>query len=215
MLFRSPLEDFIPTQVIKDKAAFEKLHAEAKKRVQDYKNPAVSVDQKSISYYQALRDIGEGKGRAGGVDLLPFFFNEKDFVREPDQAKRNILVLKQELLASQGKLKLGLDLQGGVSFTLKVDPSGVESGEKTEGDKAKMDHSQMVAQAIAVMEHRVNEFGVAEPVIRPVGDLSLEIQLPGEDAANNPDIMDALKKPAKLEFRQVYRGDRQIGRAHV
>ena len=64
MLFRSPLEDFIPTQVIKDKAAFEKLHAEAKKRVQDYKNPAVSVDQKSISYYQALRDIGEGKGRS-------------------------------------------------------------------------------------------------------------------------------------------------------
>jgi len=204
----TPLEQFVPTQVIKDKPAFDKLHAEAKKRVDDYKNPAVPADQKSISYYQALRDIGEGKGRAGGVDLLPFFYNEKDFVREPDQAKRNILVLKQQLLASQGKLKLGLDLQGGVSFTLKVDPSGVESGEKADGDKAKMDHAQMVAQAITVMEHRVNAFGVAEPVIRPVGDLSLEIQLPGEDAANNPDIMDALKKPAKLEFRQVYRGER-------
>jgi SecD/SecF fusion protein len=204
----TPLEEFIPTQVIKDKPAFEKLHAEAKKRVRDYKDAAVPADQKSISYYQALRDIGDGKGRPAGVDLLPFFFNEKDFVREPDQAKRNILVLKQELLASQGKLKLGLDLQGGVSFTLKVDPSGVESGEKADGDKAKMDHAQMVNQAITVMEHRVNAFGVAEPVIRPVGDLSLEIQLPGEDAANNPDIMDALKKPAKLEFRQVYRGER-------
>jgi len=55
------------------------------------------------------------------------------------------------------------------------------------------------------MEKRVNEFGVAEPVLRPVGDLSLEIQLPGEDAANNPDVIDALKKPAKLEFRQVHR----------
>lgn len=204
----TPLEDFIPTQVINDKPGFEKLHAEAKKRVKDYKDAAVPADQKSVSYYQALRDIGEGKGRASSVDLLPFFFKEKDFVREPDQAKRNILVLKQELQASQGKLKLGLDLQGGVSFTLKVDPTGIEAGEKSSGDKGNMDHAQMVAQAIAVMEHRVNEYGVAEPVLRPVGDLALEIQLPGEDAANNPDVIDVLKKPAKLEFRQVYRGER-------
>ena len=204
----TPLEDFVPTQVIKDKPAFEKIHAEAKKRLRDYKDAAVPADQKSVSYYQALRDIGEGKGRAGSVDLLPFFYDEKDFVREPDLAKRNILVLKQQLLASQGRLKLGLDLQGGVSFTLKVDPSGAESGEKSSGDKSNMDPAQMVAQAITVMEQRVNAFGVAEPVIRPVGDLSLEVQLPGEDAANNPDIMDALKKPAKLEFRQVYRGER-------
>lgn len=204
----TPLEEFIPTQVIKDKPAFEKLHAEAKKRLRDFKDAAVPADQKSVSYYQAMRDIGEGKGRVGSVDFLPFFYRVEDFVREPDQSKRNILVLKQQLLASQGKLKLGLDLQGGVSFTLKVDPSGVESGEKANNDKASMDSAQMVAQAIAVMEQRVNAFGVAEPVIRPVGDLSLEVQLPGEDAANNPDIMDALKKPAKLEFRQVYRGER-------
>jgi len=204
----TPLEDFVPTQVIKDKPAFEKIHAEARKRLRDYKDAAVPADQKSVSYYQALRDIGEGKGRAGSVDLLPFFYDEKDFVREPDLAKRNILVLKQQLLASQGRLKLGLDLQGGVSFTLKVDPTGAESGEKSSGDKSSMEPAQMVAQAITVMEQRVNAFGVAEPVIRPVGDLSLEVQLPGEDAANNPDIMDALKKPAKLEFRQVYRGER-------
>ncbi|MFM9146645.1 MAG: protein translocase subunit SecD, partial [Verrucomicrobiota bacterium] len=68
--------------------------------------------------------------------------------------------------------------------------------------------SEMVAQAVKVMEQRINSFGVAEPVIRPVGELSLEVQLPGEDAANNPDVIDALKKPAKLEFRQVHRYER-------
>ena len=182
----TPLEEFIPTQVIKDKPVFEKIHAEAQKRLRDYKDAAVPADQKSVSYYQALRDIGEGKGRAGSVDLLPFFYQEKDFVREPDLAKRNILVLKQQLLASQGRLKLGLDLQGGVAFTLKVDPSGAESGEKSNGDKTSMDSAQMVAQAIAVMEQRVNAFGVAEPVIRPVGDLSLEVQLPGETPPTTP-----------------------------
>ena len=204
----TPLEQFVPTQVIAQKPEFEKLHAEALERVKRYKDAAVAADQKSVSYFQALRDIGEGRGRAAPVDFRPFFFTEAQIVREPDQAKRNGIVLKQLLVGSQGRLKLGLDLQGGVSFTLKVDPTGAESGEKTAGDKSSVSHADMVNQALQVMEQRVNQFGVAEPVLRPVGDLSLEIQLPGEDAANNPDVIDSLKKPAKLEFRQVHRTER-------
>ncbi len=202
----TPLEEFVPTQVITQSAEFAKIHSEAKTRVANSKMSTVAADQKAVSYYQALRDIGEGKGRATAVDLRPFFFNEKDFIREPDQNKRNAIVLKQLLLRSQGRLKLGLDLQGGVSFTLKVDPTGAETGGKSSKDTSNVSNAEMVKQAVQVMEQRVNQFGVAEPVLRPVGDLSLEIQLPGEDAANNPDVIDALKKPAKLEFRQVYRG---------
>ncbi|MEY4132682.1 MAG: hypothetical protein RL592_740 [Verrucomicrobiota bacterium] len=203
-----PLDQFVPAQVIAQKPEFDKLHAEALERVKRYKDAAVPADQKSVSYYQALRDIGEGRGRAAPVDFRPFFFTEAQIVREPDQSKRNGIVLKQLMVASQGRLKLGLDLQGGVSFTLKVDPTGAESGEKSAGDKSHVSHAEMVNQALQVMEQRVNQFGVAEPVLRPVGDLSLEVQLPGEDAANNPDVIDALKKPAKLEFRQVHRTER-------
>ena len=201
----TPLDGFVPSQVIANQADFAKIHTEAKERVQAYKDAAIPAEKKSVSYYQALRDISEGRGRKEGVDLRPFFFTEAEFVREPDQAKRNILVLKQLLQRSQGRLKLGLDLQGGVSFTLKVDPTGAESGAKGTSDKANVSHAAMVGQALQVMEQRINSFGVAEPVLRPVGDLSLEVQLPGEDAANNPDVIDALKKPAKLEFRQVHR----------
>ena len=201
----TPLEEFVPTQVIANAADFAKLHQEAKERMRLYKDASAPNDKKSVSYFQALRDIGEGRGRANPVDLRPFFYKEADFVREPDMTKRNGIVLKQLLVNSQGKLKLGLDLQGGVSFTLKVDPTGAESGAQTNNDKAAVSHQQMVNQALQVMEQRVNSFGVAEPVLRPVGDLALEIQLPGEDAANNPDVIDALKKPAKLEFRQVHR----------
>ena len=203
-----PLDQFVPAQVIAQKPEFDKLHAEALERVKHYKDAAVAADKKSVSYFQALRDIGEGRGRAAPVDFRPFFYTEAQIVREPDQAKRNGIVLKQLMVGSQGRLKLGLDLQGGVSFTLKVDPTGAESGEKGVGDKSNVSHADMVNQAIQVMEQRVNQFGVAEPVIRPVGDLSLEVQLPGEDAANNPDVIDALKKPAKLEFRQVHRTER-------
>ncbi|MFZ9461190.1 MAG: protein translocase subunit SecD [Opitutales bacterium] len=204
----TPLDQFVPTQVIAQKPEFDKLHAEALERVKRYKDAAVPADQKSVSYFQALRDIGEGRGRAAPVDFRPFFFTEAQIVREPDQAKRNGIVLKQLLVGSQGRLKLGLDLQGGVSFTLKVDPTGAESGEKGSADKSNVSRADMVNQALQVMEQRVNQFGVAEPVLRPVGDLSLEVQLPGEDAANNPDVIDSLKKPAKLEFRQVHRTER-------
>jgi SecD/SecF fusion protein len=203
-----PLDQFVPAQVIAQKPEFDKLHTEALERVKHYKDAAVAADKKSVSYFQALRDIGEGRGRAAPVDFRPFFFTEAQIVREPDQSKRNAIVLKQLLVSSQGRLKLGLDLQGGVSFTLKVDPTGAESGEKGAGDKSNVSAADMVNQAIQVMEQRVNQFGVAEPVIRPVGVLSLEVQLPGEDAANNPDVIDALKKPAKLEFRQVHRTER-------
>jgi SecD/SecF fusion protein len=203
-----PLDQFVPAQVIAQKPEFDKLHTEALERVKHYKDAAVAADKKSVSYFQALRDIGEGRGRAAPVDFRPFFFTEAQIVREPDQSKRNGIVLKQLLVSSQGRLKLGLDLQGGVSFTLKVDPTGAESGEKGAGDKSNVSAADMVNQAIQVMEQRVNQFGVAEPVIRPVGVLSLEVQLPGEDAANNPDVIDALKKPAKLEFRQVHRTER-------
>jgi len=200
-----PLETFAPSHVIAQQDDFAKLHKEALERVRLYGDAATPADKKSISYFQALRDIGEGRGRAAPVDLRPFFYTEAEFVREPDQNKRNVIVLKELLKASQGKMKLGLDLQGGVSFTLKVDPTGAEAGSKGNADKSDVSHANMVNQALVVMEKRVNEFGVAEPVLRPVGDLSLEIQLPGEDAANNPDVIDALKKPAKLEFRQVHR----------
>jgi SecD/SecF fusion protein len=203
-----PLDQFVPSQVVAQKPEFDKLHSEALERVKLYKDAAVPADKKSVSYFQALRDIGEGRGRAAPVDFRPFFFSEDQIVREPDQTKRNGIVLKQLLVSSQGRLKLGLDLQGGVSFTLKVDPTGAESGEKSAGDKSNVSHAEMVNQALQVMEQRVNQFGVAEPVLRPVGDLSLEVQLPGEDAANNPDVIDALKKPAKLEFRQVHRTER-------
>jgi hypothetical protein len=171
----TPLEQFVPTQVIAQRADFDKLHAEALERVKRYKDAAVVADQKSVSYFQALRDIGEGRGRAAPVDFRPFFFTAEQFILEPDQAKRNGIVLKHLLVSSQGRLKLGLDLQGGVSFTLKVDPTGAESGEKSAGDKSSVSRADMVNQAIQVMEQRVNQFGVAEPVIRPVGDLSLEV----------------------------------------
>ena len=199
-------EVYAPTRALSAKAKeFEELHKEALLRVSNQANAAVPEVKKSPSYYKALNDIGEGLGRDKGVDLLPFFFDEAKFVRIPNQTKRNAKVVAELYKECQGRLTLGLDLQGGVSFTLKIDPTGVETNPVGATKENAMSHSEMVAQALKVMEQRVNSEGLAEPVIRPVGDLSIEVQLPGTDAANNPGVMEKLKAPAKLEFRQVYR----------
>ncbi|MFM9147757.1 MAG: hypothetical protein ACKORI_06500, partial [Verrucomicrobiota bacterium] len=155
----TPFEQFVPTQVIEKADDFAKLHQEALARLKA--DASVPADRRSVSYFQALRDIGEGKGRDKGVDLRPFFFREDEVVREPELGKRNALVLKELLRRSQGRLRLGLDLQGGVAFTLKVDPTGAESGGTGESERAKVPPSEMVAQAVKVMEQRINSFGVA------------------------------------------------------
>ena len=236
-----PLADYVPGAVIKDEAAFAPLDREARARVAAHaaQDPAVPAERKAPTYYQALRDLAAGRGGDAVVDLLPFFFDPATFVREPELAKRNTLVLKELMRRSQGRLKLGLDLQGGVAFTLEVDTESavrdaarqvdeakaqvaaaesaadqaglsrarerLASAERTLADRQERGGARMIEEAVRVMERRINAYGVAEPVIRPVGDRVLEIQMPGADAANNPDIIDALKKPAKLEFRQVYR----------
>ncbi|MDR0536362.1 MAG: protein translocase subunit SecD [Puniceicoccales bacterium] len=265
----TPFETYMQERADKKQEEYRKLLDEAEARVKAWNDPAVPDEAKSKTFYAAVRDIGLGKGSATGVsggkpfDLTQFF--DVRVVDDPNIARRNGFLLQELLRQSQGKLRLGLDLQGGVSFTLRIDPKNFEPKESeikdaekrirqqltkdipnpdnaeavkglTEAQKkdarAKWDaalaqareRAETVAKenaaaaetrlkeglerAISVMEGRVNEFGVAEPLIRIVGTDSIEIQLPGEDAANNPDAIEKLKKPAKLEFRMVHRYER-------
>ena len=54
------------------------------------------------------------------------------------------------------------------------------------------------------MAGRLDGMGVAEPVIRPSGDDAIEIQIAGLSTKDNPEVIDSLKKPARLEFRRVH-----------
>jgi protein-export membrane protein SecD len=67
------------------------------------------------------------------------------------------------------KIKLGLDLRGGMQILLDVDTS------KLNQEQAK----DAVDNAIEVIRNRVDQFGVAEPSIQKVGDNRIMIQLPG------------------------------------
>ena len=90
------------------------------------------------------------------------------------------------------KIALGLDIQGGTSFLIRL-----MKGEKdvTKG---------MLEQAVEVIRKRVDYFGGGEPVISPVGNDRILVQIPGLDTAKIQEARDQLSRVAKLEFRLVY-----------
>src|ERR1700730_10855382 len=92
----------------------------------------------------------------------------------------------------QKKIQLGLDIQGGTSFLIRL------MGGDKEVNKA------MLEQAVEVIRKRVDYFGGGEPVISPVGNDRILVQIPGLDTAKIQEARDQLSRVAKLEFRLVY-----------
>jgi SecD/SecF fusion protein len=90
------------------------------------------------------------------------------------------------------KIQLGLDIQGGTSFLIRL----------MKGDKDVT--KAMLDQAVEVIRKRVDYFGGGEPVISPVGDDRILVQIPGLDTAKIQEARDQLSRVAKLEFRLVY-----------
>jgi preprotein translocase subunit SecD len=68
-------------------------------------------------------------------------------------------------------LKKGLDLQGGMHLTLEVD----------ESEQAVADKAEALDRALKVIRQRIDEFGVAEPVVQKIGTDRLVVELPGID----------------------------------
>jgi SecD/SecF fusion protein len=90
------------------------------------------------------------------------------------------------------KISLGLDIQGGTSFLIRL----------VGGDKEI--NKGMLEQAVEVIRKRVDYFGVGEPIISPVGNDRILVQIPGLDTAKIQEARDQLSRVAKLEFRLVY-----------
>ncbi|MBK8478437.1 MAG: protein translocase subunit SecD [Opitutaceae bacterium] len=145
------------------------------------------------SLYVALKNIG----RDERLDLSQFFpgVRLEDSLRNTE--KRNEILLNYLLKQSKGRLALGLDLRGGVAFTLEAptldDPAQHESMRQVQLEKA-----------VDIIGTRINGLGVSEPIVRPVGANRIEVQLPSVSTKENPEIIGALKKPARLDFRIVH-----------
>ena len=177
--------DFIAGEVETKNAEFQSLLTEAKARFDAKQAPSVFV---------ALRDLANERQ----IDLAKEYFpSAKMDPSLTNVSKKNNQLLQHLLQESKGSLQLGLDLRGGVAFVLEVDETAAANiGQRERGEK--------LDKAIEIIGDRINGLGVAEPLIRPLGENRIEVQLPGINTRDNPEVLESVKKPARLDFRLVY-----------
>lgn len=93
----------------------------------------------------------------------------------------------------KGRLNLGLDLKGGAHIVLQA--KGTETNPVTEDS---------IERLLAVLRNRIDQYGVAEPLIQRQGKERVIVDLPGVE---DPEAaLELIGKTALLEFRKVLNG---------
>ncbi len=99
----------------------------------------------------------------------------------------------EQLTPIDKRIRLGLDLQGGTSFLIRLvreNPDDVVSRD-------------LLDRAVEVIRKRVDAGGIGEPDIAPQGDDRILVQIPGLDNEQMNLTKEQLQRVAKLEFAIV------------
>ncbi|MEI8242703.1 MAG: protein translocase subunit SecD [bacterium] len=131
-------------------------------------------------------------------------------------------------IVRQGKIRLGLDLQGGTSFTVQIDQEELRrilrekmlAARNNVGEIPEADLDVEVERALKdadgrvleVLRNRVDKLGVNEPVIAAGKDHRITIQLPGADQKQREDAEELIKSAAFLQFRLVHKNNSEMVR---
>ncbi len=117
------------------------------------------------------------------------------------------------------KLRLGLDLSGGTSFTVAIDQARLESniraGSPDLNDSEVANQIAAIlkdadARAIEVIRNRIDGLGVNEPVIQGGKNHRINVQLPGIDAEQRAAAEQSLQSAAFLEFKLVHKNSAEL-----
>src|SRR5258706_3164312 len=146
-----------------------------------------AVELQRASPEKSYDDLREAIGTNDITKYFPYF-NAKES-RPPTQ-----FILNRIQREAAGKIKLGLDLQGGTSVLVRMNTNNL----------TKADTGAVLSQAVEVLRKRVDKLGVAEPLIQPQGTDRILVQLPGLSAADQESALISIKKAAFLEFRMVH-----------
>ncbi len=179
-----PFAEYSKSRVQAKSAEFSALLKEA--AAQKAANPTVSE-------FVALKQIAKDRR----IDLAAQFYPELNLGDVKNIERKNNILLDYLLKESRGKLQLGLDLVGGVAVTLEADEAALAK-------LPEWQRKEKLTKAIQIISDRVNGLGVAEPVIRPIGETRIEIQMPAVNTKDNPEAVNSIKKPARLDFRLVH-----------
>ncbi|MDP2989785.1 MAG: hypothetical protein Q8O57_04375, partial [Kiritimatiellota bacterium] len=113
----------------------------------------------------------------------------------------------------RSKVKLGLDLKGGTSFTVQINESEIEKQIREENKDltdvqvrsrlgTAVQHAQ--EQAVEIIRNRVDALGVAEPLIYPEKHNRVVVQIPGLKDADRDRAAKLIQSAAFLVFSIVH-----------
>jgi len=129
--------------------------------------------------------------------LLAGFSSEQALLDEIEKTYRTEFLELKDL--SVKVLQLGLDLRGGMSILLEADPAAYEArmGKSLTAEEV----TALVEQDIAILNERIDQFGVTEPDIRLQGSDQILVEIPG--AADPERVNSFLKGKGSLTFQIV------------
>ncbi len=182
--------------------AFFNDQADASKVDANFKQIVAKAQASEKADPDPHHQFGELMTAIGTNNIQPYFpYIDVRTEEQPTYALLNLLQRK-----AAGKIKLGLDLQGGTQFLVSLDTNhmvNVDTNGNKVGQMESTERQRLVSQAAEVLRRRVDTLGVAEPVIQPAGENHIMIQLPGLTQANQDEAKKNIQKAAYLEFRMV------------
>ncbi len=105
----------------------------------------------------------------------------------------------QDLIALESRaIKLGLDLKGGMHVVLQVDQSKLNENERTDA----------ADRALEIIRNRVDQFGIAEPLIHQQGGDRIVVELPGLQDVDRAQAL--IGQTAQLEFKLLEESENTV-----
>src|SRR6516162_144486 len=125
--------------------------------VQEFSRQGIGQDatfKAIVAQAEAMKTAGTNEfvalQLAAGTNEIQKYF---PFIPAQNQVRPNLFILNRLQRDSLGRIKLGLDLQGGTSFLVEMDTSKLANTNDT---------SSALSQAVEVLRKRIDRFGVAE-----------------------------------------------------
>ena len=186
-----------------------------------FEQTALNKDERFTAIVKQAREGAAGSqssayelllAAAGSTPLTNYF---PIYNPDPD-VNANKYVLTRIQRTAAGKIRLGIDLKGGTSLRLGMDMTGLRTtpestnavagtnSQATDALELTYKREAALSQAVKVLHRRVDALGVAEPVIQPVGEDQIIVQLPGLSASAMESAKATVQRAAFLEFRLVH-----------
>ena len=159
----------------------------------------VAIVAKAQALQKAMPERGyDNLAEAIGTNDITRYF---PFFEAKNEVRPTGYILNRLQKKAAGKIRRGLDLQGGTSFLMEMDTNRLADASDIGG---------AISQAVEVLRKRVDKFGVAEPLIQEAGNNRILVSLPGLSHDAQEQAKTNLQRAAFLEFRLVHPESKQL-----